>query len=1162
MRACTSCGERNHPGARFCSRCGTALGNACVHCGTVLSPEARFCSSCGNPAIAAKVTVAANEMLKLVTIMFADVVGSTRRAETMHPEDTRALMTDFFRAMTEEIEQEGGTVEQIMGDGVMAVFGAPTAHEDDPLRAVRAARAMLQRLERWNAGRDPSHQIEIRVGINTGEVSAAGEPGQGLPVTGDPVNVAARLEQSAEPGTILLGARTARAVSRAFRLNQLQPLALKGKSTPIDCFVVEDILEEPDGDRGWAQAPLVGRELELGTLLDAHERCRSTGSPHLMTIFGEAGVGKSRLVKEFVHELGDGAKVLIGRCIPYGAGVTLWPLREILKTLCGIGDDEEVRNAIGSIERLVEQTGAAESGDIKRTAAALASTIGLEGAERSTLDPRSRHREMLGAWRCLLSSLARTHPVVMIIQDIHWADDLMLDVLDDLVTRTSGALQIVCPTRPDVLKLRPSWGAGVPNSMTIQLRPLSVQESARLIDALVGPLPTTIKDVVMTRCEGNPFFVQEVLRQLVDEGVLQSAGSASEGEVLEVEIPDNVQGVLLARLDLLSPEERAVAQRAAVIGRTFWQGALEEVAGAPGLSETLRELERRNFITELPSSSIAEETEFAFTHALIKDVAYQTMPRRLRGETHEAVAQWIERTSGERVHELAELLAHHLDTAYELTPTEDIRLRARAFNLTSSRNALQRFAVRQAEVLGRRAIELSRPGLERLETLETFGDVSVVAYAIENAWWAYKQAATEARELGDASLVAKLAAKAAFTATRYEGAMKDLPPVDDVEEMIDLGLAHVGDRDDRSRCLLLASAAFSFRVSRSKAAALEATPKQALELAERLNDPELLSVALDAAAFWVAPEARYGEMYRLQSRRVGLVPQLRDVTEACDSLGSACWASYLAGHYRETIHFAEECLKRAEGVDAGNYQHALQWRLVARFVTGEWSAALEDQALLESMVDAADDSIPLFLGTAYSQVFLCHELRGERDQARKYLIRLTALKAEIGEDIGLPRAPTALALLHQGRIEEARSWLTLEEMSMSVGPILEAMCSLAPEEEDDEAAWSLAGLVRNDLKRMESPSLQGHLHRLEGRLLAAAGRSEECALSLQNSAERFASLGAPWEEAFSRLLLGELHLATGRKAEAESELRSSLDTFARLGSVTELDRSTEALARV
>ena len=1103
-------------------------------------------------------------MLKLVTIMFADVVGSTSRAETMHPEDTRALMTDFFRAMTEEIEKEGGTVERIIGDAIMADFGVPTAHEDDPLRAVRAAYAMLERLGRWNAGKDATHQIEIRVGINTGEVSAAGDAGSDLLVTGDPVNVAARLEQSAEPGTILVGARTARAVSRAFRLKQLPALTLKGKRDPVECHVVEGPLEAGHQDGARLEAPLVGRDMELATLRVSFDRCRSTRSPHLMTILGEAGVGKSRLVEEFVNQLGDETRVLSGRCIAYGAGVTLWPLREILEDLSGIGEVDPTGAALGNVQELVRATSSAVGDDVTGTAAALASTIGLRTSDQAPLDPRSEHRRMLIAWRSLLCHLAEAQPVVIVIQDIHWADDLMLDVLDDLATRTTGPLFFVCPTRPDVLKLRPTWGAGVPNSMTMQLDPLSEQASSELIDALLDSraLPGSIKDAVLARCEGNPFFVEEVLRQLVDQGTVFEDAGTSDSESADLQIPDNVHGVLLARLDRLSLEERAVAQRAAVIGRIFWQGALEEAAGAARLPEILHELERRRFITELTDASIAGEVEYTFNHALIRDVAYQTMPRRLRGQTHDAVARWIERTSGDRVDELAELLAHHLEQAHSLTPSEDLRLRARSFNLISSRNALQRFAIRQAEVFGRRAIELSQPGAERIESLETFGDLSIVAYAIENAWWAYKQATTDARGLGDAALVAKMAAKAAITATRYEGAMKNLPSIDEVREIIDLGLAHVGDLDDRSRCLLLASPAFSTRISHAQAAAIEATPKQAMDLAERLNDPELLSVALDAAAFWVAPEARYGEMYRLQTRRVKLVPRLRDVTEACDSLGSACWASYLAGHYPETLHYANECLKLADGVDAGNYEHALQWRLMARFSVGEWDAALEDQALLESMVDEDDGSIPVFLGSAYSYALLCHELRGERDRAETYLVRLTALEAEIGGDMSLPRAPTALTLLHQGRIEEARSWLTLQDMEMSVGTILEAMCMLAPAEGDDDASWSLAELVRNDLKRMESPSLEGHVARLEGRLLAFANHSEEASSRLETSAQLFASLGVPWEEAFSRLLCGEVHLRSGEKAKAERELRRSLDTFERLGSVAELDLTTTALARL
>ena len=1100
-------------------------------------------------------------MLKVVTVMFADVVGSTRRAETMHPEDTRALMTDFFRAMSEEIEQEGGTVERIIGDGIMADFGVPTAHEDDPVRAVRAARAMLQRLDRWNAGRDPAHQIEIRVGINTGEVSAAGDPGQDLLVTGDPVNVAARLEQSAQPGTILVGPRTARAIRRAFQLKQLEPLALKGKRDPIDCFVVEGAFDASAGDQVRVEPPLVGREVELGTLLNAFERCRSTRAPHLMTILGEAGVGKSRLLREYVAELGDRAAVLIGRCIPYGAGVTLWPLREILEGLCGIREADPVQ-ALRGVEALVKRTGATVAGDVRQTAAALASTIGLEAEERAALDPRTRHRETLIAWRSLLCNLAAAQPVVMIVQDIHWADELMLDVLDDLASHTSGPLQIVCPTRSEVLGRRPTWGAGVPNSMTIQLEPLSQEDSARLIDNMAGSvrLPASIKELVLERCEGNPFFVEEVMHQLMDEGAVALDGS-QESSPAGLEIPDNVQGVLLARLDLLSPAERSIAQLAAVIGRTFWQGALESVSGSTGLPQILRELERRNFITERTGTSIAGEVEYAFNHALIRDVAYQTMPRRLRGATHDAVARWIERTSGERVDELAELMAHHLDQAHDLAPSDEIRSRARAFSLLSSRNALRRFAIRQAQDFGKRAIELSLPGSERVEALESYGDLSLVAYEIDEAWGAYKEAVDESVVLQDGSLVARLAAKAAIAATRYEGALKTLPPTEEVQTVIALGLQNAGEGDQRALCLLLASPAFSLRLAGTTAVPHETAPERAMELAERMNDPELLSVALDAAAFAVAPEARYGEMYRLQTRRVKLVPLLRDVTEACDSLGSACWAAYLAGHYEETIHFADQCLERAEGLDAGNYEHALQWRLVARFALGDWDGSLEDQALLESMLQGEGGSqIPVFLGTAFSYALLCHELRGDGARTQHYLRLLQGLKDEIGDEMGLPRAPTAMALLHQGHVAEAKSWLTLDDMAMSVGPMLEAMCTLAPDEGDDEAAWELAKIVRNDLKRMESPNLEAHVDRLEGRLLAAVGRYDDALLRLKSSVAGFSALKVVWEESYSRLLVGDLHLLNGRKADAERELQQSLRSFTELGSVIERERAATALA--
>jgi len=1105
-------------------------------------------------------------MLKVATIVFTDVVGSTARAETMHPEDTRALMTDFFQAMSEEIAREGGTIEHIAGDGFMAAFGVPRAHEDDPARAVRASRAMLDRLARWNDGRDAALQIEVRIGINTGEVSAASARGQHLLVTGDAVNVAARLQEAADPGTILIGARTARCVQNLFRLEQRPAVELKGKTLPVPAYLVQEEVPPGESTRRLL-APFVGRNHELATLRTVFDHCCRTATPHLMSLIGDAGVGKSRLIDEFLAVVGAEARVVEGRCVAYGEGATLWPLREILSSVAGTRDSDAYEVAKAKIDELVSRTNAAHDGAARRMSAGLAATVGLEPEELASLDPRSRHREVRVAWRSLLTALAADQPLVLVIQDIHWADELMLDVLDDLVCHTSGPILFVCAARPELLKVKPNWGAGLRNATTLRLDPLSSEDSSALVARLldVDDLPMAVKNLILERCEGNPFFLEEVLQHLLDEGRLERDGERLRvrGQISTLEIPDNVQGVLLARIDLLSPEEKEIGQRAAVVGRAFWEGVISRLSPTPALPQLLGELERRSFILERPGSSISGEIEYAFTHILIRDVAYQTMPRKLRGLTHEGVAAWIEDATGARRDEFAELLAHHYIQAHSLLERGDLRKKARSYCLEASVKALRRFAVEQALTFGRRAVELSEPGPEMFEALEAMGDTSLTAYCIDDAWAAYVEALDTASATATDADVTRLAAKAAISAARYEGAMKVLPAAEDVRRVIELGLERAGAADDRDRCVLLASKLFAQGVGYEPSTEEgERAATEAFALAEKLEDADAMSLSLDAAAFWLATETRYRDTYELQARRVDLVPRLSDIQEVCDVYGSASWSAYYVGRYDEAIAHATECLKRAEGVDAGNYEHALQWRVMARFRRGDWDGALEDQAKLEELVGAREtETLPVFVGGAYSTAFYCHTLRGHTEDAARYFDALQTFRSDleaIGEKLGMPLGSTARALLHRGDIDAAAEWLS-EAPNFSRGPYLEAVCELTAAQADWSRAADVVAEVRSDAELMGCPTLQAFADRLAGRAAGAEGRVDDAEAAFAASIAAFAAAPAPWEEALSRLLRAELR-AGHRRPGAADEARDSLSVFARLGSVTEAARADALLA--
>ena len=1160
MSACPACATENTPGARFCSGCGASLAATCPSCGVDLPSGARFCPACGTPIAAGGPA----DALKLVTVLFADVVRSTARAEQMHPEDMRALMSDYFETMAEEIRGEGGTIEKFIGDAVMAVFGVPAAHEDDPVRAVRAARRMLERLAVWNAERDPASRIEIRIGVNTGDVLAAASPGRDLIVTGDAVNVAARLQQAAESGTIIVGERTARSVRGFYELRRLDPLPVKGKAEPVPVWLIEGERAVPEA-RGvpGLGAPMIGRESELEVLQTTFARVRRESAPHLVTIIGDAGVGKSRLVREFIASLDVRVKVIAGRCLPYGEGVTLWPLGEILKAEAVILGSDPPAVALEKITQLVREVIPGElAPQPERTMAALASTIGLQlpNDPLASLDPRELHRDLLAAWRALLAALGARAPHVLIVEDLHWADQAMLDVLDDLAERVAGPVLFLCPARPDLLRSRPDWGGGRRNWSALPLDPLRPEEGERLISFLLAieELPLGLKERILAKAEGNPFFLEEIVRQLIDEGhLVQQDGRWRAGAgIAEVEIPDSVQAVILARLDLLAPAEKKVVQKAAVVGRDFWPGAVARLAAVEQLEEILRTLRRRELVVERLSSSLAGEPEYAFKHILIRDVAYESLPRRERAPAHAEFAAWIEERSGERAGELAELLAHHYEQAYSFVREEAFRERARAYCLTAARNALRRFALQQVQVFGQRAVELSLPGEERVEALEALGDRRLVIYDGDGAWQAYSEAIEEVRAGGgDAQTLTRLAAKATIVPTRWRGSMQTLPPDDEVERIIEVALEAAGERDAPDRALLLTSKAFLLaRVYEERGEGAEHAARTAVEISERLDDANLGSAALDGLGSIFLFDGRYGELHKTNLRRVELAGRLTDLNEIGDSYAMAAWSAVHVGRYREAAEYATQCIERTRNVDPHMCLHGLAWRVWAMFMAGDWEDALEDQDEIERLEgELSHGRATPHAVRAYGVAAFCSELRGDEGRTTDYLGLLNSKRAGMW---GQPFAARALA--HRGEPEEAESFLNLEERRLGVN--LDGLCEVIAVRGDWQRAKEVVALARAEAEARGVLPLRYFADRLDGLLATASNEQERAESLLRRSAEGFAALGAPWEEAWSRLLVGEALTASCRSVDADQELSAALATFERLDSVRESERAVQLLA--
>jgi class 3 adenylate cyclase len=591
----------------------------CTSCGAENREGARFCDSCGAPLAE---TAPAREVRKVVTVLFCDVTGSTALGERIDPESLRRVMSRYFETAKAIVERHGGTVEKFIGDAVMAVFGVPTVHEDDALRAVRAAAELRGVLAGLNEEleRDYGTRLELRMGVNTGEVVTGTEERL---ATGDAVNVAARLEQAAQPGEVLLGEATYRLVRDAVISEEAPPLDAKGKSEPLAAHRLVSVLAETPGRRH--EAPMIGRERQRELLDGAFANVVSERSCHLFTILGAAGVGKSRLAQEFLagHEQ---ATVVRGRCLSYGEGISYWPVTEVVKQLVPEG-----------------------------TTGPLASILGDESTPSSP-------DEIAWAFRKLLESQAVERPVIVVFDDVHWGEPTFLDLVEHVADLSRDApILLLCMARPELLDERRAWGGGKLNATNVLLEPLAPEETARLIDALGDGVKEELRERILGAAGGNPLFVEEMLA-IAGEG-----GS-------NVAVPPTIQALLAARLDQLDPAERGVLERGAVEGQVFHRGAVAALAppNEPQVDGRLVMLVRKDLVRPEPALLPGDDA-YRFRHLLIRDTAYEALPKATRAELHERFAAWLEE-HGPGLVELDEIVGYHLEQAYryrvELGPVD------------------------------------------------------------------------------------------------------------------------------------------------------------------------------------------------------------------------------------------------------------------------------------------------------------------------------------------------------------------------------------------------------------------------------------------------------------------------------------------------------------
>jgi class 3 adenylate cyclase/tetratricopeptide (TPR) repeat protein len=740
---------------------------------------------------------------KVATLVFADIVGFTNLNERRDPELVSSRTGALFERLSREVQRYEGTIEKFAGDAMLAVFGVPAAHEDDPERAVRSALEMQAVVSAVGAAAEAGSALQLRIGIETGEVlvdqtRAASE--RDLFVTGNAVNTAARLQGIADPGTVVVGPSTYAATRDVVDYEELPPVELKGKAFPLAAWRAGAIKAGRGGRRSrlGLQAPLVGRNAELALLKETVRRAADDGSPHLVTVLGSAGVGKSRLTWELEKYL-DGLPGTFhwrkGRCLAY-SGPSFGPIADVVKVDARIQDDDRPDAAREKLATRLDEL--ALGGDKAAVRDALEAVLAIG-------DPRDRPRdELFEAWRKYLGAIADVAPLVLVVEDIHWADDGVLSFLDFLARWGDGPVVILCLARHELVERRSGWGGGVPNATTIVLTPLSADASSALMAGLLdGGVPLELGARITELAEGNPLFVEEMVRMLVDRGVLRFSDGRWElaSAVDQVDIPSSVQAVLAARLDTLPPDEKRVAQDAAVIGRIFWDIVVAHLSGSgrDPTNELIRRLRVKDLVVQRQPSALAEASEYGFRHVLIRDVAYDSLPKRDRSRLHRDIALWAETELTDRIEEFSELIASHLAAAlaYEEEFVEDpVELEAlRRLAMDAAVRAARRAtAVSQFGSAGRwlklamelagkldlaprayaeRAVEYAREGWENADPAER--DV-VLSRAIEG------MLALEEPSASDAELLAQLRDQRGH-------ALYDLGDVEGARALLRLGIA-------------------------------------------------------------------------------------------------------------------------------------------------------------------------------------------------------------------------------------------------------------------------------------------------------------------------------------------------------------------------------------
>jgi class 3 adenylate cyclase/tetratricopeptide (TPR) repeat protein len=1115
--ACPACGADNPAGAVFCGRCGTRVGRKCPACGEVVAPDLAFCTSCGGAL--EPMTAVATEERKTVSVLFADLVGFTERAEQLDPEEVRALLERYHSGVRRELERFGGTMEKFIGDAAVGLFGAPLAHEDDPERAVRAALAVRE------AASDVGETV--RIGVTTGEALVTRDArileGEGM-AAGDVVNTAARLQAAAAQGSILVDEATFRATEHAIDYRDAAAVDAKGKAEAVAVWEAIAPRARLGVDIAFGgAAPLVGRDDELDALRDALSRAKRDRTAQLLTLVGLPGIGKSRLVYELWAALERDPELVYwrqGRSLPYGDGVSFWALGEMAKAQAGILENDGAEVAE---QKLLQAVGLAvhEESEGHWIAGHLRPLVGLPVED----DRGDRREESFAAWRRFFEALAEQRPLVLVFEDVHWADDGLLDFVDHLTAwSTDVPLLVVCTARPELLDRRPGWGGGKRNAATISLSSLPDEDIARLIQELVGKE----RPELVAHAGGNPLYAEEYARMLLQDG----NGSS-------LALPDSVQGIIAARLDTLPLDEKALAQDAAVLGKVFWVGELAHVAGLGEsvVEDVLRALERKEFVRRERRSSVAGETAYVFRHVLVRDVAYGQLPRGRRIEKHQLAAKWIESLGGDRSEDLADVVAHHYLSALELLretgqDTAAVAERARLALREAGDRAARLHAPVAASHFYEAALDLwPEDDADRPDLLYRYGFTlrpqgRGVDKLVEAA-----EILLDAGERERAAEVQVLTAEVLWTqgiqaeAFAYlEGAARLLADAE----------------PSRAKAFVLANLA-RYRMNADEAETAVPVARQALEMADALQLDDLRAHALNTIGLARTMLGDRGGIQDLE-RALEIDERLNhpDVTRAYNNLSS------IYATLGDLERGFELTAKGIEAAQRFGWIIALTWLRISEldelYAYGRWDEALTRvEKLLGEQVEV-------------------HRLEPDL-----YVIRALIRTARDDLDTALEDSEQAFRLVREAREPQTlfptlacRAWVLAEAGAAGaeelLGQIVEGWNKSPATAGSMWLAFASAAAERIGLsKELLAAARASHV---QTRWVEAAAAYCEGAFS--EAARIYARIGSQPDEALARLRAGEALVGAGRHEEAREELDRALDFSRRVGA-TRYMRAAEAL---